>query len=46
MFYCDPCAKKHWYPESIGKSCGPCELCGKDALCNEVPSSRLPEPRK
>lgn len=42
MFYCDPCAKKNNWPDSIGKSVGPCEICGKTAECNDRPSSTLP----
>ena len=46
MFYCDPCAKKYGYPQSERKSAGPCESCGKLALCNDVPSYALRETRK
>jgi hypothetical protein len=42
MFYCNDCAKKNGYPESICKSVGTCELCGKIALCSDRPSSSLP----
>lgn len=43
MFYCDECVKKKGYPESIMKSLGPCEICGKKAECNDRPSSSLPK---
>lgn len=43
MFYCDPCAEEHKYPQSIGKTSGKCEVCGKDAICNNVHHSFLPE---
>jgi len=42
MFYCDECAKINGYPESLGKSKGRCELCGKTRICNDRPSSSLP----
>ena len=45
MFYCDDCAKENDYPTSIVKSVGRCELCGKEAICNDVSSSRLPKPK-
>lgn len=41
MFYCNDCAEKNDYPQTIFKSEGLCELCGKHALCNEMPSSKL-----
>ena len=43
MFYCNDCAKENDYPETITKSQGPCELCGKVAICNDMPSSKLPK---
>lgn len=42
MFYCQACAKKKSWPESLCQSQGPCEVCGKTALCNDVPSKDLP----
>ena len=43
MFYCDECRKKNNWPDSVlFKSYGPCEMCGKPAICNDVPSSKLP----
>lgn len=45
MFYCDPCAETLGYPESLSKSRGSCECCGKGAICNDRPSSSLPMPR-
>ena len=45
MFYCDECAEINGYPQSIGKSKGACELCGKVRDCNDIPSSELPLPK-
>lgn len=45
MFYCDPCAETLGYPESLSKSRGSCECCGKGAICNDRPSSSLPMSR-
>jgi hypothetical protein len=45
MFYCDDCANEYGYPESIMKSEGKCEICGKQKICNDVPSSCLPRPQ-
>ena len=43
MFYCDECAKKNGWPESIRQSFGICEACGEGpSRCNDTPSSRLP----
>ena len=42
MFYCDACATKNDWPLSSAKSKGACEDCGQSAICNNVPSSRLP----
>lgn len=42
MFYCDTCRKKHEWPTSMSKSRGSCEVCGENAVCNDLPSSRLP----
>jgi hypothetical protein len=46
MFYCNKCAEEKGYPKSIAKSHGKCELCGNIAVCNDVPSSKLPEPNE
>lgn len=43
MFYCDSCAKKRNWPESWFRSKGPCEVCGKTAVCYEVSSAILSE---
>lgn len=43
MFYCDDCAKKCEWPESFGRSTGPCEICGQVRVCNDLPSSQLPD---
>ncbi len=44
MFYCDKCGVDRGWPESFGKSRGPCELCGEHGVCNDRPSSTLPDP--
>ena len=46
MFYCNECAEKHKYPETISKSIGICELCNEHAECNDRPSRLLPTPKK
>jgi len=46
MFYCDECAEKNGYPQSIIRSIGPCELCGRIADCSDMPSSSLPKPEE
>jgi len=44
MFYCDLCREKNGWPMSLFKSMGPCELCRKTTVCNDVPSGDLPWP--
>lgn len=44
MFYCNKCADRYKYPESISKSVGKCECCGTKTECNDRPSSSLPNP--
>lgn len=45
MFYCTPCgAERGWPTETGHTSQGPCEICGKVAVCHDVPSVRLPIP--
>jgi len=44
MFYCNDCAEKNGYPETLCKSEGKCEICGKHAMCNDTPSGLLPMP--
>lgn len=46
MFYCNACAEEREWPDSMMKSYGSCEVCGKSASCNDRPSSTLPIPRK
>ena len=46
MFYCNNCAEQQGYPKTTFTSAGPCEICGNRRGCNDVPSSKLPEPRK
>lgn len=45
MFYCDDCAKKNEWPESLSKSRGLCEICEQLTLCNNRSISQLPIPR-
>lgn len=42
MFFCDTCAEKNKWPQSWSKSGGRCEVCGKTAVCNDIPSKELP----
>lgn len=44
MFYCKECGHKYAWPDGILKSLGSCEVCGKKAICSDVPSTRLPIP--
>jgi hypothetical protein len=46
MFYCDRCAKRKCWPNSLFKSYGKCEICRRLASCNDTPSSYLPEPKE
>lgn len=48
MFYCDACARKNKWPDEfwLPRSRGPCEVCGKVAVCNDVPSTWLSSKRK
>jgi len=47
MFYCDKCGKKNGWPICTpAPSRGTCEICGKAAVCNDVPSKNLPIPKK
>lgn len=39
MFYCDECAEEKGYRISFIRSVGPCEICKKKAICNDVPSA-------
>ena len=43
MFYCDECAKRNDWPahKFMLRSYGPCEVCDKVAVCNDVPSRAL-----
>ena len=43
MFYCSKCAKIKDWPVSIFESYGPCEVCGEQTICSDVPSSQLPD---
>lgn len=42
MFYCDTCRKPRKWPQSLSRSNGLCEVCGKRATCHNVPSADLP----
>lgn len=47
MFYCDPCGDdRGWPTDTLMRSRGRCEMCQRPADCNDVPSSRLPSPRR
>ncbi len=42
MFYCNECAeKKGWEKNTVFKSYGNCEVCGKTTTCNDKPSGYL-----
>lgn len=45
MFFCNPCATKREWPQSMFKSRGKCEICNEIAVCNDIPSSNLPLPK-
>lgn len=45
MFFCEECEKRNEWPNSLFKSFGRCEVCGKAARCNDVPSKYLPVPK-
>lgn len=42
MFFCDSCGRENQWPASMSKSLGPCEICHKTRMCNDVPSKYLP----
>jgi hypothetical protein len=43
MVYCDACGKKRGWPfNSYTKSGGPCQICYKIAICNDVPTKNTP----
>lgn len=41
MFFCKPCGEQRQWPESGSKSYGRCEVCEKEAVCNDVPAGVL-----
>ena len=42
MFICDQCLKDGFSNQpSFLRSYGPCEICGKSAVCNDIPSVYL-----
>ena len=47
MFYCNPCARERGYPtDTLSQSVGPCELCGRHGVMNDVQSKFLPAPEQ
>lgn len=46
MFYCEPCRAENNWPDSISRSSGKCECCGKSAICWDRPSSSLPPAKR
>jgi hypothetical protein len=44
MFYCEKCRKRNSWPESLARSEGPCEVCGRTTVCHNTPSKYLPLP--
>lgn len=47
MFYCSKCSPVMGFPDTLGKSRGTCECCGKrNQRCNDMPSSQLPLSKK
>jgi len=42
MFFCEECRQERHWPESIMRSSGPCEICGKSALCYDIKAGDLP----
>ncbi len=43
MFYCDACAKRNGWLDSLVKFEGRCEICGTIATWNDTPSGSLPQ---
>lgn len=41
MFFCDECAVKKSWPQSVNLVNHVCEVCGKETQCNDVPSEKL-----
>jgi hypothetical protein len=37
MFYCEKCRKKQGWSETFSTSHGPCECCGRTAVCYDGP---------
>lgn len=44
MFFCESCATRNDWPQSIFKSYGACEICDTVTECNDDPSRYLPTP--
>lgn len=44
MFYCPACQQARGWPESMSRSRGQCEICGRSDVCYDVPSKFLPLP--
>lgn len=46
MYYCDDCGReKGWPTDALLRSRGPCGICGKRAVCNNIATKDLPEER-
>ena len=45
MFYCKECRDKKEWPDSVFRSFGRCEVCGKFRECIDTPSKYLPKDR-
>lgn len=43
MFYCETCRIEADWPTALGRSHGPCEVCGEVAVCHDRPCSTLPK---
>lgn len=47
MFYCEECRRQESWPETINvKSEGTCEVCGRRAICHDVPTKLLLNPAR
>jgi len=46
MFFCERCKIEMYWPESMSRSYGKCEVCDLVAVCYDVPSQYLPPPKR
>lgn len=46
MFYCDKCAEEKQWPKTGFISYGCCEICCKKGACSDMPSKKLPLPKR